>query len=157
MIWYGYFNQFNTIYSLNRIEVEKGKYINYITLGNKFSLNKFSLELDLMNRFSDNQNNLLSDYSIIGNLKYTMNDKINLFVKSGYDENKAQNLSDAFIYDRYVVPGTEHFYYGLGIEYFPIKDSKNLRLHAIWFSNNDNLQYQIFNIGVRWQMDVLNK
>lgn len=44
LIWYGNFNGFNSIYSLNRIEVEKDNFINYITLGNKFSINNLSIE-----------------------------------------------------------------------------------------------------------------
>ncbi|MDD2412306.1 MAG: porin [Bacteroidales bacterium] len=155
LIWYGNFKGFNSIYSLNRIEVEKGQYINYITLGNKFRHKKFSAEIDLMDRFSDSQNDLVSDYSVIGHLKYAVNSQITLIAKSGYDQNKSQNSTDLFIYDRYVVPGTEHFFYGAGIEYFPIKDSKDVRVHAVWTSNNKPLQYQTFNFGVRWKINVL--
>ena len=157
LIWHGNFNGFSTIHSLNRIEFEKGHYINYITLGHKFNINNFSLELDLMDRFSDKQKNLFSDYSIIGDLKYNVNSKILLYVKAGYDENHAQKPDEQFVYDRYVVPGTEHLFYGAGIEYFPVSNSKDVRIHGFWASNNDPLQYQTFNVGVRWQMNVLKK
>ena len=109
LIWYGNFNGFNSIYSLNRIEVEKDNFINYITLGNKFSINNLSIEVDLMDRFFDQQSKPLSDYSVIGNVKYAVNNKIKLFVKTGYDQNKAQKPADLFIYDRFVEPGTEYF------------------------------------------------
>jgi len=154
LIWYGNFNKFNTIYSLNRIEYEKGHYINYIALGNKFGINNFSVELDLMNRFSERQNDFFADYSVIGNLKYSVNDKIIIFIKAGYDQNKAQEPTSMFYYDRYVEPGTECLFYGIGVEYFPIKDKKDVRIHAVWASTNDLLQYNTFNIGVRWQMNV---
>ncbi len=157
LIWYGDFNRFNTIYSLNRIEYEKGHYINYIALGNKISINNFSIELDLMNRFSKHQNDFLADYTVISHLNYTVNNKITLFLKAGYDQNKAQEPTAMFIYDRYVKPGTEYLFYGAGLEYFPLKDSKDVRIHAVWASNNDQLQYHTLNIGVRWQMNVLNK
>ena len=157
LIWYGNFNAFSTIYSLNRLEITKGQYVNYITLGNKFSMNNFSLEVDLMDRFFDNQSNLLADYSVISNLKYSLNGKFNLFVKGGYDQNKAQKPGATYIYDRFVEPGTEYVFYGAGVEFFPIKDSKNVRIHAVWASNNNKLQYHTFNVGVRWQMDVLKK
>lgn len=127
LIWYGNFNGFYSIYSLNRIEYEKDR---YITLGNKFS---------------------------ISNLKYPVNNRIKLLVKTGYDENKAQEPTALFIYDRYVEPGTEHFFYGAGVEYFPISNSKDVRIHAVWASNNDLFQYHTFNVGVRWQMNVLKK
>ena len=157
LIWYGNFNQFSTIYSLNRIEYEKDNYINYIALGNKISTNKLSAEFDLMNRFSDSQDDLLADYSIIGSVKYQVNNKITLFTKAGYDENNAQKETSAFIYDRFVVPGTEYFFCGAGIEYFPINNSKDVRIHAAWSTNNNSIQYNTFNIGLRWQMNVLKK
>ncbi|MGE0078719.1 MAG: hypothetical protein AB7S48_12740 [Bacteroidales bacterium] len=157
LIWYGNFNWFNTIYSLNRVEFEKNNYINYIALGNKFSTNNLSMEVDLMDRFSEEQNNIFADYSIIGNLKYTVNNKVKILAKAGYDENSAQKSTDTFIYDRYVIPGTEHFFYGVGVEYFPINNSKDVRIHAMWSSNNDQVQYHTFNIGIRWQMNVLKK
>ena len=157
LIWYGDFNGFSTIHSLNRIEFEKGHYINYLTLGHKFNLGNFSLEVDLMDRFFDRQKNLLADYSVIGNLKYAISNKITLLAKAGYDENHSQKPDELFIYDRYVEPGTEYFFYGAGIEYFPISNSKDIRIHAVWSSNNDPLQYNTFNVGARWQMNVLKK
>lgn len=157
LIWYGNFNQFSTIYSLNRIEFEKDNYINYIALGNKISTNKLSVEFDMMNRFSDSQNDLLSDYSIIGSMKYQVNNKLTVFTKAGYDENTSQKATSAFIYDRFVTPGTEYFFCGAGVEYFPITNSKDVRIHAVWSTNNNSIQYNTFSIGLRWQMNVLKK
>ncbi|MDD2637021.1 MAG: porin [Bacteroidales bacterium] len=157
LIWYGNFNKFNTIYSLNRIEYEKGHYINYIVLGNKLSISQFSIEIDLMNRFSERQEDIFADYSVISNFKYNLNNKIIIFVKSGYDQNKAQQANSTFIYDRYVEPGTEYFFYGAGLEYFPIKNSQDVRIHVVWASNNNRAEYHTFNIGVRWQMNVFKK
>lgn len=157
MIWYGNMDWFKTIYSVNMVEYLKGHFINYIVLGNKFNVGKFSLELDLMNRASSEQSNFFDDYSIIGNGIYNINKKLRVFAKAGYDQNKAQNPQEIFVYDRYVVPGTEYLFYGIGMEYFPIKDKKDVRIHAFWASNNADVKYNTFNIGVRWQMKVLER
>lgn len=157
LIWYGNMNWFNTIYSVNMVEYEKGHFINYIALGNKFNVGDFSLELDLMNRASSKQYNFFSDYSLIGNLIYNVNNKLRIFGKAGHDENKSQQAWDNFIYDRFVLPGTRYNFCGLGVEYFPIKDSKDVRLHAYWATNNNEKQYNTFNIGLRWQMKVLQR
>lgn len=157
LIWYGNMNWFNTIYSVNMVEYEKGHFINYIALGNKFNVGDFSLELDLMNRASSKQDNFFSDYSIIGNLIYNVNNKLRIFGKAGHDENKSQPIVDNFVYDRFVLPGTRYNFCGLGVEYFPIKDSKDVRLHAYWATNNNEKQYNTFNIGLRWQMKVLQR
>ena len=157
MIWYGNMDWFKTIYSVNMVEYLKGHFINYIVLGNKFNVGEFSLELDLMNRASSEQSNFFDDYSIIGNGIYNINKKLRVFAKVGYDQNKAQNPQELFVYDRYVVPGTEYLFYGIGMEYFPIKDKKDVRIHAFWASNNADVKYNTFNIGVRWQMKVLER
>lgn len=157
LIWYGNMNWFNTIYSVNMVEYEKGHFINYIALGNKFNVGDFSLELDLMNRASSKQDNFFSDYSLIGNLVYNVNNKLRIFGKAGHDENKSQQIVDNFVYDRFVLPGTRYNFCGLGVEYFPIKDSKDVRLHAYWATNNNEKQYNTFNIGLRWQMKVLER
>ena len=157
LIWYGNMNWFNTIYSVNMVEYEKGHFINYIALGNKFNVGRFSLELDLMNRASGEQDNFFADYSLIGNLIYNVNSKLKIFGKAGHDENKAQIIGDNFAYDRFVLPGTRYNFCGLGVEYFPIKDSKDVRLHAYWATNNNEKQYNTFNIGLRWQMKVLER
>lgn len=110
-----------------------------------------------MNRASSEQSNFFDDYSIIGNGIYNINKKLRVFAKAGYDQNKAQNPQEIFVYDRYVVPGTEYLFYGIGMEYFPIKDKKDVRIHAFWASNNADVKYNTFNIGVRWQMKVLER
>jgi hypothetical protein len=45
-----------------------------------------------------------------------------------------------------------YFYYGAGFEYFPLKDTRDVRLHASWASNSfgDNF----INIGVTWKFDI---
>lgn len=157
IIWYGNMDWFKTIYSVNMIEYEKGHFINYIVLGNKFTFGGFTLELDLINRASGEQKNFFADYSIIGDATYSFNNRFNAFIKAGYDENLAQSSNAAFVYDRYVVPGTKYLYYGAGLEYFPIKDKKDVRVHAYWTSNNADVKYNMFNVGVTWQMKVLER
>ncbi len=157
LIWYGNFSQFSTIYSANRVEYQKNHFINYIALGNKFSTSRFAVELDLMDRFADSQGKLFADYSIMGGIRYDAGSKLCIFARAGYDENTAQKPTSAFIYDRFVLPGTEYFFCGLGVEYFPVVNSKDVRIHATWSTSNSPVQYHTFNVGVRWRMNVLNR
>ena len=67
-------------------------------------------------------------------------------------------MDTPFVYDRYVLPGVELGFYGAGVEYFPIREAKQaLRFHAFWCSNTSDADPQTFNVGVRWQMDILNR
>ncbi len=157
-IWYGNFGCFSPIYSVNFMEYERGRFINYIALGNKFTFGKLALELDYMNRASTEQDNFFADFSIISRLAYNIDDRFMVFAKGGYDQNLAQEAGDPVPYDRFVLPGVEYGFYGVGVEYYPIRKLKNLlRLHAFWYSNNNQPVPQSFNIGIRWRMTVFER
>ena len=101
---------------------------------------------------------LFEDFSLHGKVAVAVSKSVNLFAKGGYDVNRAQKAGAAYIYDRYVLPGVELGFYGAGVEYFPIKEAKQaLRLHAFWCSNTSEPVQQTFNIGLRWQMDLLSR
>ena len=55
----------------------------------------------------------------------------------------------------YLIGGKEYVYYGAGVEYFPLKENKNIRLHAVWASNNYTNRH-VFNVGLTWKFDVVN-
>jgi hypothetical protein len=161
LLWYGSFPHWKTIYSTNMIEYKRGHYINYIALGNRISVGHWDLDLDLMNRASTKQKQFFfKDYSIIGKLQYNINNKFSCYVKAGQDKNNAQenaNLTAANYYDLCVIPNTDYQFYGLGGEYFPLKDSKDLRLHLFMYSNNDDNKGYYVNCGLTWNMKVINK
>ena len=53
--------------------------------------------------------------------------------------------------------GERNVYYGAGLEFFPIKDSKNVRIHAFWQSGSNNLDGQSWNnhnvgVGFKWRL-----
>lgn len=55
LMWIGAHGWFNTIYSVNMIEYQPDKFINYIALGHRLEFGKTALELDFMNRAADHQ------------------------------------------------------------------------------------------------------
>lgn len=150
---------FKTIYSVNMMEYSKGNFMNFIGLGNKFLFNKFCLELDYINRYAGKDTEFFSDFTFIGQLAYSFNN-FRVFAKGGYDQNHAQvagtTLEDA--YDKYVLPGVERGFYGLGVEFFPlITENNNLRVHAYWHSNTVGPIPNSFGLGIRWQIKVLDR
>lgn len=160
LLWNGNFDWFKTIYSLNMIEQRKGDFINYIALGNQFSFDRFVLELDYINRYHENQESVFDDFSLIANLKASIGDKWRVFVKGGYDMNKAQTpvpTNDSYPWDYCVSPGTEYGFYGAGCEFFPLKGKNDVRLHAYLYSNNQTPSKVFFNMGLTWKMQAINR
>ena len=154
LIWYGDMDWFKTIYSINMIEYAKDRFTNYIALGNQFHFGDFILDFDYMNRTSDKADNYFVDFSIIANLKFKLGNFMP-FIKGGYDQNKAEERAMLTPFDLVVRPGVEYAFGGIGTEYFPIKDKDDIRLHAFWAMNNNPTHKHTFNIGVRWQMKII--
>lgn len=159
VIWYGRLAPaVSTIWSANMIEYEQGHFINYLALGNKIDLGNTEIDLDYMNRYAGKGTAFFEDFSLHGKVSCAVSESVNIFAKGGYDVNRAQDKGASFVYDRYVMPGVELGFYGAGVEYFPIKTAKkSLRLHAFWCSSTANPVPQTFNVGIRWQMKVLER
>lgn len=163
LIWYGDFNWFKPIWSTNLIEFEKGKFIHYIALGNKFDFGKSYLYIDVMNRANDCQDHFFfQDYTIIVEAKRQVTERLNLFVKGGYDrheENKVEGffpMDDPYDWDLYVPAGTDYRYAGLGGEYYPLIGKNTVRLHAFALmksNGNESPSFQA-NLGLTWKLGI---
>jgi hypothetical protein len=160
-IWYGNHGFYKSIWSANLVEYAKGDYISYIALGNKFSLDKWALELDFMNRASSTHGFFAKDCSLMAELSWRPNQAWNLQGKYTYDVNHTANNGDIT-----VLPGTELNMAGAGVEYFPlIKKRTSLRLHAncfyAWGKNanaGDFMQNKALyvSVGVKWHLNIFS-
>ena len=110
LMWYGSHGWFNTIYSVNMIEYQPDKYINYIALGHHLDFGKTALELDFMNRAADHQTYFFKNCSVMGELSYRPSESFNLFGKVTYDVNRTQVKADYCVH-----PGTELTHVGGGV------------------------------------------
>lgn len=151
LMWYGNFGVFNSIYSVNMIEYAPSKFINYIALGNQFNFGPVSWYIDYLNRYAL-KGNFFTDFSVISRLNVDIAKRANIFVKAGmdYNDSQAADTPEADIWDTVVLPGTCRVFYGAGVEFFPMKDSKDVRIHAYWSSSNDNFRAHNVGIGFRW-------
>ena len=158
LMWYGNHGFFSSMYSVNLMEYLPGKYINYIVLGNKFTFGRFALELDIMNRAMSGSDFLLNDYSVMGELSWSPIDRLNVFVRATYDRNKTVTG------DFCVLPGTDLIRAGAGVEFYPLKNYKNLRLHLnCCYTDGDSPagtvlrpEQTIVDAGFTWYMNMLN-
>lgn len=164
--WNGNFGVFNALYSVNFFEYQPNRFVNYISLGNQFNFGPMTFELDYMNRYGARGTHFLKDFSLIGKLNYNCMNRFNIFVKGGLDYNMAQdeNTPAEEVIDMLVLPGERNVYYGAGLEFFPIKGSKDVRIHAFWYSGNNNLGIdgQTFDkhnlgIGFRWRLTAFER
>ena len=144
----------NTLWSVNFVEDEYDRTINYIALGNRLIFGDLAIDLEWMNRAGKGQANFFSDYTVISKIIWTVG-KWNICAKAGYDSNDIGNV-DALgrPLDLAVEPGTRNIYAGCGLEFFPLPNRDRLRLHFAYFKSS-TIGIDNFDIGLTWRLDVI--
>ena len=160
LMWTGSYGCLDILHSVNMLEYQLGKYVNFIALGHQFNMGDLVLQLDWMNR-ADMEHFGFDDFSVMADLSWHASEKLNVFGKASYDMNKDNVADDC------VLPGTELTRVGAGVEYFPIEGSRDVRLHGTYsyaWGKNGNLgggsvwnNHSFVSIGVTWKMSILNK
>ena len=102
-----------------------------LNLGNRFYFGNLTLDVDLMARTY-----VFEDHSFTAILapSYQFGEWGRLFAKVGYETGST-------------------LFYGGGFEYFPLKENKNIRLHAA-YTHNDYTVGDMFSIGLTWKMNL---
>ncbi len=172
LYWMGNMGHFKTLYSANMFERSKGKFMNYIALGNKLQYDGFSVYLDLMHHATHTQQ-LFKNFAAIARLDVQVLPQMVVFAKGGYEQNLDQLEIDHYnetgeLWDCLSLPGMQYLFYGLGLEFCP-KKCPDLRLHgfvADYAYRNDfvpTLQSEdikcdhdiLVNVGVTWKIDLV--
>lgn len=158
LMWIGKLGCYQTLWSTNLFEYQPGRYIHYIALGNRLSFNRGYVFADYTNRYArGNGASYFGDFSATAEIHVNPVDKLTLFGKYSYEINK-DNAADYCVF-----PGTELHSVGGGLEFFPIRDSRKVRLHAgyyySWGTNTNESAVlkqdgNYLKAGLTWRFDL---
>lgn len=160
LMWSGEHGVFRPLWSLNFMEYEKGEFLNCLAFGNYFELGRTAFFVDLMNRSPLKDFRLFRDFTVVGKFTLDIGERLRIFAKASHDYNGTESMADWT-----VLPGTSITRVGGGMEFFPLRNSRNLRIHAAGcrtFGRNGNPDgtledMQTFlNMGVSWRMNLLS-
>lgn len=163
LYWTGEYGCFSPIYSLNFMEYERGRFLSILSLGNRFDIGDFYIELDYMNR-ARSVKELGKEMSIIGKAGYNLGDKAEFFIKGGYEfrhgEEDLFGYGDEWELDGSIVPtgilrNKDYAFYGAGIHFYPLRDSQDLRLHAVAAANNYSNEVSL-TVGVTYYFNLVD-
>jgi hypothetical protein len=169
LYWAGNFGPFHTLYSINMMEYQRGKFINYIALGNQLKFNKWSIYVDYTNRAAG-FDKFFNDFSLASRVDWHVSPSVNLFAKGGYEQNTSGqyytiNNTDVDV-DMLMPNNRAYYFYGLCMEYRP-RIYPDLRVHAYvansTMSNfNEYVGYHGWknmnltaNVGVTWWLNFM--
>lgn len=142
----GAYGCYEWIHSINSFDVPDGSPLTSLVLGNRFTAGPAKFELDLMQRANFNSWSWFDDVTVIANASVKATDWMDVIAKFTYDYNRNQN-------DPLVPQGIRFFSYGGGFEFFPMKGSRDIRIHCLYqyFHN------PAFLAGVTWKIHLLTK
>ena len=159
LMWMGSHNWYQSLWSVNMIEYQPGKHIYYVAIGNQFTFGDFRIQFDVMGRTANGFSTLTKNFSLMGEASYTIVDKLNIFGRATYD----RHIPNAGSLDYCVSPNTKLAHIGAGVEYYPLKGNRNIRLHAVYShtlgrnGNPDGVlqpKNSVITIGLKWKVDI---
>jgi hypothetical protein len=172
LAWSNGWDCYSSLWSVNMFEYEHGKFVKCIALGNMFYIGNLSLGLDCIALDANLKDRVDDQLTINFMPSYEFGNKFRLFGKLGWErvgedlpydftgeylsaEDMAlANEENIYTLPAFLVAGQDYWFYGAGLEYFPIKDNDSVRLHAVWASNNFTNRHSI-NVGLTWKFDVV--
>ena len=170
LYWNGHFwPWWKTVWSYNLVEDELHRKMNWFVFGNKFEMGKLVVDVDFIDRVAFKQKDPFSDWSTILKAILTLG-KWNICTKVGYERNDLANIEPDWnsawdsqfedssyrgSFDLVLPAGHDYFYYGAGVEFFPLGTEK-LRIHAAYFGDNHDRIHN-FDLGVTWRFSAYKR
>lgn len=141
LMWCPHYGIYHGCFSLNMIEYQKGSFFANVAFGNRFTAGPMNIELDYMERIASDYVPF-RDLSAILKVEGNIRDWVKIHAKVGYEIS-----SHDFMWVPTGENGQfgENFFYGVGIEAFPIRKFRDFRLHAFWTQGNVFSQNGFYN------------
>lgn len=141
--WRGNFGFFKPLYSFNVSQLSAHTGLRYdIALGNQFVYGPYKVELDIMNRYFTNRGTrFMESFGTCLKAVYDFRPWMDFFIKANYD-------SEPMLYNESRIFA--------GCEYFPVKGSRNVRIHAVAGARMGDDPSFAGTIGVKWNVILIN-
>ncbi len=145
LVWRGEWEHYESYWTTNLWQFDKGQYVKALNLGNRFYFGDFRFDLEYATRAVEMKKAFTSDFTLQFSPSYEW-EWGRAFAKVGWERVTEDNFGYDFTGD--------NIFYGAGAEFFPFKSYKDVRLHAIWASNTNLTAGHYLNIGLTWKMNL---
>ena len=140
LAWRGEWDCYESYWSANLWQYDKGKFEKSLNLGNRFYIDDFTVDLEYMTRGVD-ASMFTDDFTLMVKPAYEW-EWGRAFAKMGLE--KSPLLEDA----------DSNIFFGAGTEFFPLKENKDIRLHAAWSYNEAYFGGHYLNLGIKWNLNI---
>ena len=145
LAWRGSWDFYESYWSANLWQYDTKAYVGSINLGNRFYLGDFSVDLEYMTRGLSGKGLFTDDITlhVVPSYEWEWG---RAFAKLGWERINEDTMGYDFT--------GSNLFYGAGLELFPIKNYKDLRIHAVWGANNNYSGEHILQIGLKWNLEL---
>ena len=150
---YGEYDWYSGIWSTNFVQYGRDSYMNIISLGNQFYVSDLTIGVDWMNRAASAKHFFDQEMSLMGTLSWNFDDKVELFGKAGWERFRNPVLVGPFYED--ILP-ENYIFGGVGVNWYPLEDSQDLRFHALVSANSLDGTVAI-GVGLTYNFSVYSK
>ena len=147
--WRGAWDFYESYWTVNLWQTEPKHYVKALNLGNRFYFGDLTFDLEFMTRGAEMKALFTKDFTLLAAPSYNIIDRLRVFGKFGW-ERTAEDLPYELAYEECL--GSDYLFYGAGLEFFPVKDNSDIRLHAAWAGNN--FGGNRLEIGLTWKMNL---
>ena len=124
--WRGEHGILETIWSATALGTEPGAFQPVFTLGQRLNFDSFSIGLDAFSIIGDEdeeENTILrKGITLMPSILFSPSDKFDILAKGGYENYALDTVEDVTV---------RHWWAGLACHWYPLKDSQDLRVHAV--------------------------
>ena len=145
LAWRGEWEHYESYWSANAWEYIRGEFVKSLNLGNRFYAGNLQFDLDCAARTIEWKDAFTSDFTLMFSPSYEW-DWGRAIAKVGWEK----VTKDYFGHEW----NGSNVFYGARAEFFPLKDNKDIRLHAMWASNTHLTESHYINIGLTWKMNL---
>ena len=176
LYWSGEYDFFKPMWSVNFLEYddalgENDKGMVYmLSMGNLFSFDDVDFYLECVARSYSPKNIFKEEMSFIGAVTYDINERFDVMLKGGWEYNRSgRTIIGSIETDEFGMPDLSGFvptslaltdkdylFGGLLLNYYPVEDSQDLRLHAAVATNNFANSFSV-SLGASYYFEMIRR
>ncbi|MBQ8421170.1 MAG: hypothetical protein IJX11_02800 [Bacteroidales bacterium] len=145
LAWRGEWDFYESYWTANLWQWGPKGYTKALNFGNRFYLGDFTIDLEYMTRADEVSDLFGRDFTFLAAPSYE-NEWLRAFAKFGWEGITGMLGGGPSSY--------ENIFYGAGVEFFPLKENRGIRLHAAWSHNEEYIGGDFLSIGLTWKFDL---
>ncbi len=139
--WRGEHGPLETIWSATAVGVDKGQFQPVIALGQRLNFESWTVGLDAFTTVGDEDALLMKGITVMPVVTFSPSEQFDILAKGGYENHAIEGVN------------FNRMWGGLALHWFPIRDSRDLRVHAV-ASYDHAYSFASLTLGILYNISI---